>query len=182
MEHLKYEIDIFWSQEDGGYIANVPELKYCSAFGETYEEALREVQVAIDLHLEVLKEAGRPIPEPREHSDVYVQHGQINEAAEKFADAVKESYRAVADRTVAAQDLNVELTQQFFNGVISNLRDQAESNREITQRLADQQETPQTLTQEAVNAYMEFVNSVFSYYQDDVEQARRQRRSAVRRG
>ncbi len=65
MERPKYEIDIFWSEEDGGYIANVPELKYCSAFGETYEEALREVLVAMDLHLDVLEETGRPVPEPR---------------------------------------------------------------------------------------------------------------------
>ena len=40
---LRYEVDIFWSEEDGGFIANVPELPYCSAIGKTYEEALREV-------------------------------------------------------------------------------------------------------------------------------------------
>ena len=39
----KYEIDIFWSEEDDGYIADVPELTYCSAWGETHEYALREV-------------------------------------------------------------------------------------------------------------------------------------------
>ncbi|MDQ3568648.1 MAG: type II toxin-antitoxin system HicB family antitoxin [Actinomycetota bacterium] len=66
MDQIKYEIDIFWSEEDEGYIADVPDLKYCSAWGETYEEALREVRVAMELHLEVLDQAGRPIPEPRE--------------------------------------------------------------------------------------------------------------------
>lgn len=65
MERFKYEIDIFWSEEDDGYIADVPDLKYCSAWGETYEEALREARVAMELHLEVLEESGRPIPEPR---------------------------------------------------------------------------------------------------------------------
>lgn len=65
MERLKYEIDIFWSEKDEGYIADVPDLKYCSAWGETYEEALREVRVAMELHLEVLEKTGRPIPEPR---------------------------------------------------------------------------------------------------------------------
>jgi predicted RNase H-like HicB family nuclease len=65
MERLKYEIDIFWSEEDGGYIANVPELKYCSAWGETYEEALREVRVAMGLHLDTLREDGRRVPEPK---------------------------------------------------------------------------------------------------------------------
>ena len=65
MEQRKYEIDIFWSEEDGGYIANVPDLKYCSAFGDTYEKALQEVQVSMDLHLDTLREEGRPIPEPK---------------------------------------------------------------------------------------------------------------------
>ncbi len=65
MDQIKYEIDIFWSEEDEGYIADVPDLKYCSAWGETYEEALREVRVAMDLHLEVLEQSGRPIPQPR---------------------------------------------------------------------------------------------------------------------
>lgn len=64
MEHLKYHVEVFWSEEDGGYIANVPDLKYCSAFGETYDEALREVRVAMDLHLDVIKRMGRTIPEP----------------------------------------------------------------------------------------------------------------------
>ena len=64
MDQPKYRIDIFWSDEDGGYIANVPDLRYCSAFGETYEEALREVLVAMELHLDTLRELGRPIPEP----------------------------------------------------------------------------------------------------------------------
>lgn len=61
----RYEIDIFYSEEDGGYIANVPELRYCSAFGNTYEEALAQVKVAIQGHLEVAREHGDPIPEPR---------------------------------------------------------------------------------------------------------------------
>ena len=65
MDKPRYEIDIFWSEEDDGYVANVPELTYCSAWGETYEDALREVQVAMDLHLETLREHGRPIPEPK---------------------------------------------------------------------------------------------------------------------
>ena len=64
MEQLRYPVEIFYSAEDEGYIANVPDLPYCSAFGETPEEALREVQVAIKLHLDVLEETGRPIPEP----------------------------------------------------------------------------------------------------------------------
>ena len=60
----RYEIDIFWSDEDKCFIANVPDLKYCSAHGDTQEEALAQVKVAIRGHLEVAKEFGHPIPEP----------------------------------------------------------------------------------------------------------------------
>ena len=60
----KYAIEIFYSQEDEGYIATVPELPGCSAFGETEEEALKEVKVAIDLWLETAEKEGRGIPKP----------------------------------------------------------------------------------------------------------------------
>ena len=106
------------------------------------------------------------------------QQRQVNEAAEKFADALRESYRAVADRAVSAQELNAQLTQDFFNRVVENLHTQAESNRELTQQLADQQERQQeatrALAQESTSAYMDFINSMFSFYQGTTEQARRQ--------
>lgn len=60
----KYAIEIFYSEEDEGYIAIVPELPECSAFGETEEEALKEIKVAIDLWLETAKKDGREIPKP----------------------------------------------------------------------------------------------------------------------
>ena len=65
----KYAIEIFYSDEDEGFIAVVPELPGCSAFGETEEEALSEVKVAIGLWLETARQEGREIPEPsgREH-------------------------------------------------------------------------------------------------------------------
>ncbi|MCA1687826.1 MAG: hypothetical protein LC714_04380 [Actinobacteria bacterium] len=104
------------------------------------------------------------------------QQKQVNEAAEKFAEAIKESYQALADRSVSAQELNARLTQDFFNGVINNLRSQAESNRELTQELIEQQqkqrEASQALTQESVNAYTDFLNSMFAYYQGNLDQAR----------
>lgn len=106
------------------------------------------------------------------------QEQRINEAAEKFANAVTESYRTVSERAVSARDLNARLTQNFFNGVIRNLRNQAEGNREAIQQLADQQqrqrEATQALTQESVDAYVDFVDSLFSYYQGNVEQFLRQ--------
>jgi hypothetical protein len=94
------------------------------------------------------------------------QHRHVNEAAEKFAESLTEAYRAVAGRSVSAQELNAQLTQEFFNGVINNLRTQAESNRALAEDLIEQQrkqqEASQTLTQESVNAYMDFLNSVFA--------------------
>lgn len=60
-----YAINIFYDDEDGDYIAVVPDLKGCSAFGGTPEEALREVLVAKQLWLDVAREHGDPIPEPR---------------------------------------------------------------------------------------------------------------------
>ncbi len=61
----KYKIEIFYSEEDEGFIAVVPELPGCSAFGETPEEALKEVKTAIELWIEAAKKEGRPIPEPK---------------------------------------------------------------------------------------------------------------------
>ena len=64
MDRYKYSIEIFYRQEDRGYIALAPELPGCSAFGETEEAALREIKVAIDLWLETAEKEGRCIPQP----------------------------------------------------------------------------------------------------------------------
>jgi hypothetical protein len=112
------------------------------------------------------------------------QRREVNEAAEEFADAVRDSYRVVTDRAASAQHLNAELTQNFFNSVINNLHAQAEGARQITKELADQQErqreVTQALTQESVGAYMDFVNSLFSYYQEASEQVKREVASTKR--
>jgi predicted RNase H-like HicB family nuclease len=61
----KYAIEIFYSEEDEGYIAIVPELPGCSAFGTSEEEALKEVKVAMDLWLEAARNEGRELPKPK---------------------------------------------------------------------------------------------------------------------
>src|ERR671915_631237 len=108
------------------------------------------------------------------------QTRRVNEAAEKFAESLTEAYRAVAGRSVSAQELNAQLTQEFFNGVINNLRTQAENNRALAEDLIEQQrkqqEASQALTQESVNAYMDFLNSLFSYYRGSLEEAQRSTR------
>ncbi len=59
-----YHINIFYSNEDGGYIADIPDLDSCSAFGSTPEEALAEVGRAKEAWRQAAREAGKPIPEP----------------------------------------------------------------------------------------------------------------------
>jgi predicted RNase H-like HicB family nuclease len=70
MDH-RYHINLFWSDEDGCWIADVPDLRYCSAHGDTPEAALREVQTAMGAWLEVRREEGRPVPEPRYRPAIY---------------------------------------------------------------------------------------------------------------
>jgi predicted RNase H-like HicB family nuclease len=66
-----YHINIFYSEEDGGYIADLPDLNACSAFGTTPEEALSEVQRAKKIWLETAKAEGKPIPPPRYRPVIY---------------------------------------------------------------------------------------------------------------
>lgn len=66
-----YYINIFWSEDDEGYIADAPDLETCSAFGSTPEEALHEVQAAKAAWLEAAKSAGKPIPRPRYRPAIY---------------------------------------------------------------------------------------------------------------
>jgi len=60
-----YAINVFWSNEDGAWVANVPDLKSCSAFGEAPEQAVAEVRVAMHAWLTAARDAGLPIPTPR---------------------------------------------------------------------------------------------------------------------
>jgi predicted RNase H-like HicB family nuclease len=69
MKH--YHINIFYSEEDNGYIADIPDLKYCAAFGSTEEEALREVLKAKEAWLEAAAMSGKPIPEAKYKPAIY---------------------------------------------------------------------------------------------------------------
>ena len=60
-----YHINLFWSDEDDSWIADVPDLRFCSAHGPTPDEALREIKIAMDLWLEVARDHGDAIPEAR---------------------------------------------------------------------------------------------------------------------
>jgi len=65
MEKYKYEVIIYWSDEDNTYLAEVPELPGCMSDGASYEEALSNVRVIIDEWIETALEEGRVIPKPR---------------------------------------------------------------------------------------------------------------------
>ena len=66
-----YHINIFYSDEDHGYIADIPDLDSCSAFGNTPEEALAELEKAKAAWLEAARESGKPIPPPRYRPVIY---------------------------------------------------------------------------------------------------------------
>jgi Na+/phosphate symporter len=93
------------------------------------------------------------------------QTRRIEGAARLFAEALAESYRTATDRTVSAQELNAQLMQQFFNGVVDNLRDQTDNILSASGDLAEQtqrgQEAAQALTQESIGAYIDFMSSLF---------------------
>ncbi|HDG67552.1 MAG TPA: type II toxin-antitoxin system HicB family antitoxin [candidate division Zixibacteria bacterium] len=61
----KYEVIVYWSEEDNAFIAEVPELPGCAADGKTREEALKNVEVIIKEWIETARELGRPIPKPK---------------------------------------------------------------------------------------------------------------------
>ena len=101
------------------------------------------------------------------------QQQNVEQAAQQFTDALVSSFRALSERTIGTQEQGARLTEEFFNQVVNNLRSQAENNREMTQRLAEQQqrtqEATQQLTQESVGAYMDLLNSMFSYSRGSIE-------------
>lgn len=62
---IRYEIILYWSNEDQAFIAEVPELPGCAADGETYQEALQNIEIVMQEWIETAKELGRSIPEPK---------------------------------------------------------------------------------------------------------------------
>jgi predicted RNase H-like HicB family nuclease len=66
-----YHINIFYSEEDEGYIADIPDLRFCSAFGSTPEEALKQVQIAKATWMETARAEGKSIPPPKYRPIIY---------------------------------------------------------------------------------------------------------------
>jgi predicted RNase H-like HicB family nuclease len=59
---VRHEVNIFWSEEDGCYVARIPQLPFTGAHGVSYEEALANAREALEVTLSVLRETGKPIP------------------------------------------------------------------------------------------------------------------------
>jgi predicted RNase H-like HicB family nuclease len=68
-----YHINVFYSDEDGAYVADIPDLEACSALGSTAEEALAEVERAKQAWLAAAREAGKQVPEPRYRPAIYAR-------------------------------------------------------------------------------------------------------------
>jgi predicted RNase H-like HicB family nuclease len=68
-----YHINVFYSEEDAAYVADIPDLEACAAFGASAEEALAEVERAKQAWLDAAREAGRRIPEPRYRPAIYTR-------------------------------------------------------------------------------------------------------------
>jgi predicted RNase H-like HicB family nuclease len=62
---MKYEVIIYWSQEDEAFIAEVPKLPGCAADGETYQEAVQNVEIIMQQWIETAQEIGRYVPQPK---------------------------------------------------------------------------------------------------------------------
>ncbi|MBD2532676.1 type II toxin-antitoxin system HicB family antitoxin [Nostoc flagelliforme FACHB-838] len=62
---FRYEIILYWSELDQAFIAEVPELSGCAADGDSYQEALHNVELVVQEWIETAKDLGRPVPQPR---------------------------------------------------------------------------------------------------------------------
>ncbi len=102
---------------------------------------------------------------------------KANKAAERLAETTRDSFGTVLDHTVALQERNVRFAQGLVDGTIKELRQQAESNRVMTQELVDraerQRDAFQTLVEESVDAYMDLAYAPFSYYKEGLEAAKK---------
>jgi hypothetical protein len=100
-----------------------------------------------------------------------------HETAQKLAEAIFESHRMLSIYSVEAQERQAQLARSFFESVDSIIRAQAESNLAASRRLAEQafkgQESAQSLALESVNAYVSFLDSMFSFYRGSVKGGQR---------
>ena len=102
---------------------------------------------------------------------------KANRAVERLAENTRDSYQTVVDHAVGLQERNVRFAQGVVDSTIKELRQQAESNRAMTQELVEraerQRDAFQTLVEESVDAYMDLAYAPFSYYKEGLEAAKK---------
>ena len=123
-----YPVQVFWSDEDEGYIAIVPDLPGCSAFGETAEEAIREARDAIEAWLQAARAGGDQIPEPskpplhRKYSGKFVVrvprnlHGQLVAAAEEEGVSLNQFVNVLLSEGITRHKLSASYTHSYQSG------------------------------------------------------------------
>ncbi|MBF0563656.1 MAG: type II toxin-antitoxin system HicB family antitoxin [Nitrospirae bacterium] len=99
-----YSIKVFYSEEDKGFIAIVPDLPGCSAFGETEDDAIREVKIARESWLELAEEMGQSIPQPSPHESRY--------CGKTFVDLPKSLHKEL---NLLAEEEGVSMNQLIIN-------------------------------------------------------------------
>jgi hypothetical protein len=102
---------------------------------------------------------------------------KANRAAERLAETTRDSFGTVLDHAAGLQERNVRFAQGLVDSSIRELRQQAESNRALTQELVDraegQRDAFRTLFEESVDAYTDLAYAPFSYYKEGLEAARK---------
>jgi hypothetical protein len=99
----------------------------------------------------------------------------VDQAAARFADTLAESYRTIHEQAAGSRERQQRLAQEFSELVAKNLREQAESGHATSERFSDQakrqQEAGRTFAEESASAYMDFLNTAFSQYQEGRQRA-----------
>ena len=100
-----------------------------------------------------------------------------NRAAERLAEATRDSYQTVVNHAVGLQERNVRFAQDVVDGSIKELRHQAESNRaltvELVERVEEQRDAYQTLVEQSIDAYMDLAYAPLSYYKEGLQAAKK---------
>ena len=113
------------------------------------------------------------------------QRQTMNRAAKQFTDALVAAYGAASHNTAAAQQMGAQQIEFFFDAVMGNLRAQAGGASQMAQQLAGQQRLAQQTTRDlarvSTDNYMDFLDSMFSFYQGGTSRTRRRAEEAQRR-
>jgi uncharacterized membrane-anchored protein YhcB (DUF1043 family) len=96
---------------------------------------------------------------------------EVEQAAARFADTLAESYRLIYEQAAESRERQQRRAQEFSELVAENLREQAKSGRAASEQFADQARRQQEAGRESINAYMDFLNTAFSQYQEGSQRA-----------